>query len=434
MSIDEEVQADYASAIEFLMEGDIDSARPCLRRMMKKAPADLRTIELSGDFARFRGDHEKADQFYRQLVTLSDDLDVLAISLMNRGVNYEVQGKRDEAADMYTQAVDVYQAMDDKVGLVSVYSQLGILQMESGQLKSAAATFGDALELMETRAALSSNLDVIASVEDDGDEIDPDDESVFSEFTRANLERELGQVQRMLGDLDKSVELFTSAIDRYRGLGDEVEVAQSLDCLGVLRQIQGNFDEAETLHQQAIAVNEAFENEEGLSVNYGNLAILHRHRKDYDKVEHYIKMAFEIDKAQGRSDAVADFHIKLGEVKYERGDFATAESSLLKALQLHKKADDIAGIAVSQSHLGVLYRMKGDYDRSEIMTLKALEICEEMGNLDFIASVVDELGMLRKSQGRIDEAKQLWTRSLAIFERLQSPKMIEQTKQAIESL
>lgn len=433
MSVDDEIQADYESALDFLMEGDIDSARPCLRRMMKKAPNDLRTVEVSGDFARFRGEHEKADQLYRQLVTMSDDLDVLAISLMNRGTNYEVQGKRAEAADMYTQSIDAYQEIGDYEGLVSVYSQLGILQMESGQLKVAAKTFADALELIETRAAQTSNLDFIASIEDDDGE-DPDDESVFNEFTRASLERELGQVHRMLGDLDRSVDFLNSAIDRYRGLGDDVEVAHTLDCLGVVRQIQGNYEEAESLHQQAIAVNEEFENDEGLSVNYGNLAILHRHRNDYDKVEYYINKAYEIDKAQGRADAVADYHIKLGEVKYERGDYMVAESNLLKALQLHKKMDDIAGIAVAQSHLGVLYRLKGDYDRSETMTLKSLKICEEMGHVDFIASVVDELGMLRKMQGRSDEARELWTRSLGMFEKLQSTKMIEETKQALANL
>lgn len=433
MSIDDEVQEDYETALGFLTEGDIDSARPCLRRMMRKAPNDLRTVELSGDFARFRGEHEKADQLYRQLITLSDDLDVLAISLMNRGTNYESQGKRTEASEMYTQAIDAYQELGDYEGLVSVYSQLGILQVESGQLQSAATTFAEALKVLETHASLVSSLDTIASVDED-DEESSDDESVFNEFTRANLERELGQVHRMLGNLDTSVDFLNSAIDRYREIGDEVEVAHTLDCLGVVRQIQGNYDEAETLHQQAIAVNEEFDNEEGLSVNYGNLAILHRHRKDYDQVEHYINKAYEIDKAQGRADAVADYHIKLGEVKYERGDFMVAESNLLKALQLHKKMDDIAGIAVAQSHLGVLYRLKGDYDRSETMTLKALAICEEMEHLDFIASVVDELAMLRKAQGRRDEARELWTKSLGMFEKLQSAKMVEETKQAIAEL
>ncbi len=435
MSIDDEVQADYESALEFLMEGDIDSARPCLRRMMKKAPDDLRTVELSGDFARFRGEHEKADQLYRRLVTLSDDLDVLAISLMNRGTNYEVQGKRAEASDMYTQAIAAYQEMEDLEGLVAAYSQLGILQMEGGHLKSAAEIFSEGLKVIESRADSVSILDRIVSVDDEDDLAeDPDDETVFTEFTRANLERELGQVHRMLGNLDTSVNFFNSAIDRYRAIEDEVEVAQTLDCLGVVRQVQGNFDEAESLHEQAIEINKEFKNQEGLSVNYGNLAILHRHLKDYDRVEHYINQAHKIDKAQGREDAIADYYIKLGEVNYERADYMVAESNLLKALQLYKKMDDIAGIAVAQSHLGVLYRMKGDYGRSETMTLKALAICEEMEHLDFIASVVDELGMLRKMQGRPEEARELWTRSLGMFERLQSSQMIEETKQALADL
>lgn len=432
MSVDDEIQVDYESALEFLEEGEIDLARPCLRRMMKAAPEDLRTVELSGDFARFRGEYEKADQLYRRLVTLSDELNVLAISLMNRGTNYELQGKRAQATEMYMQAIDAYCEMGDEEGLLCGYSQLGILQTESGHLKVAASTFSKALDLVADPNRQTTYSGNANPSKDDAEFADED--RVINELTRGNLERELGQVHRMLGDLDTAIDFFTTAIGRYRNIDDQIEVAHTLDCLGIVRQIQGNYEEAETLHEQAIAINKEFKNEAGLAINYGNLAILHRQRKDYEKVEYYINKAYEIDKTLGRADAVADFHIKLGEVKYERGEFMVAESNLLKALQMHKKMDDIAGIAVAQSHLGVLYRLKGDYDRSETMTLKALEICEQMEHLDFIASVVDELGMLRKMQGRPDEARELWTRSLGLFEQLQSAKMIAETKRAIADL
>jgi len=432
MSVDDEIQADYESALEFLEEGELDRARPCLRRMMKAAPDDLRTVELSGDFARFRGEHEKADQLYRRLVTLSDELSVLAISLMNRGTNYELQGKRVEATQMYTQAIDAYYEMGDTEGLLCGFSQLGILQTESGHLKAAVSTFTKALALVADPNHQTMQSEGVNASEDDAEFAE--EERLINELTRGNLERELGQVHRMLGDLDTAIGFFTTAIARYRDIDDQVEVACTLDCLGIVRQIQGNYEQAETLHEQAIAINEEFENQAGLASNYGNLAILHRHRKDFDKVEDYINKAYEIDKAQGRAGAVADYHIKLGEVKYELGEFMVAESNLLKALQLHKIMDDTAGIAVAQSHLGVLYRLKGDYVRSETMTLKALEICEQMGHLDFIASVVDELGLLRKSQGRPDEARELWNRSLGLFEQLQSARMIEETKRALAEL
>lgn len=446
MSIEDEIQQQYELGSSYLVEGDVDSARPCLRTLMKIAPEDVRTIELSGDFARHRGDHEKADKFYRQLVMLSDDAEVLAISLMNRGVNYQVQDRNDEAAEMYTQAIDVYKQMEDNDGLVSCYSQLGALYAEGGKLRQALGLFESALELVIARSTDGSLLDSLTAVDagefetfdglydEEDEEDDEDDEQIFHEYTRANLELEIGQINRMLGNLETAVEQISIAAERYQAIGDEVQVANALDCLGVVHQIQGNYDAAEELHQKAAEINEEFDNEEGLSVNFGNLAILARHRKDFDAAEKYINKAYQIDKTIFRKDGTADYYIKIGEVKYERGEHQEAEANLLKALQIYKKLNDVGGIGVAHSHLGVLYRMKGDYKRSEAMTLKALQICEEMEHLDYIACVVDELGLLRKEQGRVDEARELWTRSLGLFQQLQAVVMIERTQQALAEL
>jgi tetratricopeptide (TPR) repeat protein len=441
MAIEDDIQEQYESGAAYLIEGDIESARPCLRKLMKIAPDDVRTIELSGDFARHRGDYDKADKFYRQLVTISDDLEVLAISLMNRGVNYQAQDLNDEAAQMYTQAIDAYKRLEDNEGLVSCYSQLGTLYTDSGKLRPALALFESALELFIAHSTEGSLLETLTAVEENefddvlDDEYDEEEGArLFNEYTRANLELEIGQINRMLGNLETAVEQISVAVERYQAIGDDVQVANALDCLGVVRQIQGDYEAAETLHKTAAEINEDFDNEEGLSVNYGNLAILARHRKDFDVAETYINKAYQMDKTTFRKDGTADYYIKIGEVKYERGEHQEAEANLLKALQIYKKLNDIGGVCVAHSHLGVLYRMKGDYTRSEELTLKALKICEEMEHLDYIACVVDELGLLRKEQGRVDEARELWTRSLGLFEQMQALVMIERTKQALAEL
>lgn len=428
MADEDQMQADYEAAMEALSDEDMDTARDCLRRMMKRNPDDPRTVELSGDFARLRGDYEKADAFYMRLPTLSGDKAVLAVSLLSRGILYAEQGKRDEACDLLRQAIELYRQIGDAQRMIAATGNLADTLLEAGRLAEAAEAFQSALELAQEDARLEPD------PEGDGEGETDDDSQTGKAFTVASLERELGEVCRMLGELDRAATCFRNAMVTFEEADDELEVAETLDCLSVVRQIQGDYDEAESLLRRAIDINEKHDFTDGLSVNYGNMAFLYKHRKNFDEAAIYLEKAHKIDKASGRDEAIADYHIQMGEILYERCKYDEAESNLLKALKMHKQLDNITGIAAAYSHLGALYRHRKDFAQSEKMTLKALEISEELQNLDFIAGVVDELGMLRKVQGRTDEARELWNRALSHFQQLRSAKMTEEVRKQIEEL
>lgn len=424
MADEDQMQADYEAAMEALSDDDTDAARDCLRRMMKCNPDDHRTVELSGDFARLRGDYDKADAFYMRLPSLSDDKAVLAVSLVSRGILYAEQDMRDEACDLFRQAIELYRGMGDTQRTIAATGNLADTLVEAGRLAEAADAFQSALELAQEDARLHPDTDA----ETDNGQLGG------KAFTVASLERELGEVCRMLGELDRAAACFQKAIVTFEEADDELELAETLDCLSVVRQIQGDYDEAESLLRRAIDINEKHDFEDGLSVNYGNMAFLHKHRKNFDEAAIYLDKAHKIDNASGREDAIADYHIQKGEILYERCKYDEAESNLLKALKMHKQLDNITGIGAAYSHLGVLYRYRKDFAQSEKMTLKALKISEEIQNLDFIAGVVDELGMLRKMQGRTDEARELWSRALGHFQQLRSARMTEEVRKQIEEL
>ena len=416
MSVNDSIQADYDEAMQALADEEMDAARACLRRMLKSHPDDHRTLELSGDFARLRGEFDKADKLYQRMTTASDSKEVLALSLISRGILCAEQDRRDDACDLFRKAIPIYRELGETSRLINACGSLGDTLLEAGHLKESADAYREGLTV--AKAEFSS---------------DPEEEEQ-NQFLTAILERDLGQVCRMLGELDLAVEHFHQAMAHFERLEDEVQFAQTLDCLSVVRQIQGQYDEAEALLLKAIAINEEHGEEEGLSVNFGNMAFLKKHLKAYDEAEEYLKKAYAIDKESGRADAIADYHTQLGSVLYERGQFADAETNLLKSMKLHKEIDNLVGIAAAHSHLGVLYRLKKDYSQSEKMTLKALEIAESIEHLDFIAGVLDELAMLRKMQDRPEEAREIWNRSLTVFERLRSERMIAEVRQQLAEL
>jgi predicted Zn-dependent protease len=119
MPENDSIQADYDEAMQALAEDDMDAARVCLRRLLKSYPDDHRTVELSGDFARLRGEYDKADKLYQRMPTLCKDKEVLALSLVSRGILYAEQDRREEACNLFRKAIPIYRELDDAHRLIN---------------------------------------------------------------------------------------------------------------------------------------------------------------------------------------------------------------------------------------------------------------------------------------------------------------------------
>lgn len=412
------MQEDYESALDALADENMDAARECLSRMLDRDADDPRSLEVSGDFARLRGDVKKAERLYGRMAEVSDEPRWLAASLMSRGYLAVELEQRSAARECFEQAIPIFSQLGETELCSQLLASLGTVHEESGDFKQARQAYQQSLAIALER--LQSEI--------------PAEEAEELLFVVGSLERELGTVLRLTGNLDEAESIFERARQRFEQLDEPSEVASTLDCLAVIRQIQGRYDQAQAMLEQAIEINQQEEDQAGLSVNYGNLAILHKHLKQFDQAEHFLRLAYKIDQEMGRDDGIADFHMKMGEVCYERGDFQEAEQQLLRALKLHKATGMPEGICATFSHLGVLYRYQHEYVESERMTRQALALAEEMHQVDFIAGALDELALVRKLQGDTQQARQLWQRSLQLFQELESSKMIAEVMQQLEQL
>ena len=444
------MQDDYENALVALADEDQDEARKYLKRMLDRNPDDYRSAEISGDFARLRGDAANAEKHYRRMVDLSEDPSVHGLSHMSVGILYTELGRVEEAADCIRQAAMLFEATGSTTQLLHALTALGHNYAERGKLAEAAEVFERSLTFARTaleelgeeddfsNEQLNNQEDAWDS-EDFGLSVDEELEELLyerqaAEDTLANLEMELGQLYRMLGRLDEAATQLNSAYARFESWEDTAGRATALDCLGVLRQVQGRYDEAEELLLEAIELNRQDENTEGLAVNYGNMAFLYQHRKDFARAEEYLTQSHEILAEPDRQDALAGYYVMRGSLRCEADRFDEAEQDLLKGLKLHKQVYDIAGIAAAESHLAIVYRRTGQLEEAERLYFKVLKASEEMGQLDFQASTLDELGLLRKDQGRPEEAREFWQRSLALYQQLESQRMIAEVAEQLRSL
>ena len=206
---------------------------------------------------------------------------------------------------------------------------------------------------------------------------------------------------------------------------DDLEVATSLNNLGLLYKAKGDYERAEPFYQRALATLEkVLGTDDGkVATSLNNLAALYYAKGDYGRAEPLYQRALAImAKAFGTDHLdVAILLDNLALLYKTQGDYARAEPLYQRALAIWEKArgNDHPDVAVSLNNLAALYDTRGDYARAEPLYLRAIAIWEKALGKDnpHLATSLNNLGLLYKAKGDYVRAKALYHRALAIREK-----------------
>jgi eukaryotic-like serine/threonine-protein kinase len=208
---------------------------------------------------------------------------------------------------------------------------------------------------------------------------------------QARLMDTMGQVYQSLGLFDQALPLTKSALETRQALfgAESLDVADSLNHLGLLLVAQGDYAGAEPLLQDALSIR------------------------------HKLLGASHPDVAMGL--------ISLGEVSYVKGDYATAEKLFRESLDIRRKTlgNEHLETANSLNDLAMTLKQKGAYEEAEPLYRESLAIRQKRLGNDHpaIAQSLNNLGMFlyqmflnKKNDGA--EAEQLLRQALAMNKRM----------------
>ncbi len=93
-----------------------------------------------GMIAHYRGHLEDAEDWYRQSLTIIEDLGDrpgMAISYHQLGMIAQDRGHLDDAEDWYRQSLTIIEDLGDRPGMAFAFGQLGLLAVARGRLEEA---------------------------------------------------------------------------------------------------------------------------------------------------------------------------------------------------------------------------------------------------------------------------------------------------------
>lgn len=283
-------------------------------------------LALAGPFAQFlqrRSYWGTGEQILSWALEAAESLDephARAQMLDELGTLHRLQSKLQLAAREFTDALNTFRTVGDRVGEARAQSNLGLVLRKQGDLPGALDSFRRSLELWQ---ALEGSLS--------------EDERLRG---RARSINNLGMALRDEGDLDQAERAFAEALQLRESLGDADGVSRTLNNIGQLEMQRGEPRRAIEYHERALELREGLGDVHGIA-----------------RTRHLLAAALE---ATGELDSAARL--------------------LASGLSLRQQLGDRAGEAQTAVHLGrVLTGMKR-LDEARAVLDRAIEIADELND------------------------------------------------------
>ncbi|MEM9462092.1 MAG: tetratricopeptide repeat protein [Myxococcota bacterium] len=212
--------------------------------------------------------------------------------------------------------------------------------------------------------------------------------------------------------------------------GEPLDVAHSLNHLGLVLRSQGEYEAAQHHHQRALAIKQKALGPDHPSVaatlqNLGNVSFFSQ--GDYENAKTYYHKALTIyEKALGLDHpSVAVTLSNLGNVFFSQGDYENARLHYRRALVLEQKAlgPDHPDVAKKWGHLGHVFLRQGNLEEAGLHYQRSLAIHEKALGPDHpdVAMSLSNLSAVFLGQRDYDKARDHYQRAIAIKQEALGP-------------
>ncbi len=313
----------------------------------------------------------------------------------NLGVMAYYQGQLERPAELYARALAIYRELAPKTFQHALtLNNLGLVHYARGDLEAAEGHYREVLELWSQPSPDRFNL--LASVRDN----------------LANLAYDRG-------DLDRAEQLHLDALAIWREVAPgSLQLAESLDSLGVALRARGDFDRAQAYQEEALAIRRQVGNKTFVGSSLTNLGALARSRGDLARAETLYRQALDEETLPPESVAFAQLLGSLGEVALARGRLDAAQESFTRALALlEEQAPGSLTTALTYRNLGQVAMQRGDRAAARERLVQALAIEQRLAPQSLAAAeTLRRLAAVARADGRLDEAAELLSRALVALE------------------
>jgi tetratricopeptide (TPR) repeat protein/DNA-binding SARP family transcriptional activator len=236
-----------------------------------------------------------------------------AYASANLGVVYMRQGRYEQAAEHYQEALPLFRQTGDRGGEARTLTHLGLVRWRQGRYEQAAERHGQAL----TRCRETGN-----------------------RAGEANALSNLGLVRWRQGRYEEAAEGHRQALTLYRETGHRFGEANALANLGAVYLSQGRYEQATDDLRRALTVFRETGNRVGEGYALANLGVVNRQQGRYEQAADDLRRALTVFRETGNRDGEAEALNGVGETLHATGQSEQARAQHAAALTLAVETGD----------------------------------------------------------------------------------------------
>ncbi|QXJ25890.1 tetratricopeptide repeat protein [Actinomadura graeca] len=367
-------------------------------------PAGQLWLGLVGDHATRQlnaGLPDQAETTYKKLLhalkqqpATDDQRGLIAVTTHQLGMVAQERGRLEDAETWYRQSLTINEDLGNRPGMASSYHQLGRVAQLRGRLEDAETWYRQSLTIRE---------------------------DLGNRPGMATTYHQLGMVAQDRGRLQDAETWYRQSLTINEDLGNRPGMATTYHQLGIVAQDRGRLQDAETWYRQSLTIKEDLHNRPGMATTYHQLGILAQDRGRLQDAETWYRQSLTINEDLHNRPGMASSYHQLGIVAQERGRLQDAETWYRQSLTINEDLHNRPGMATTYHQLGIVAQERGRLEDAETWYRQSLTINEDLGNRPGMALTYGQLGLLAEERGHPTQALEWTIRSIALFEDFPHP-------------
>jgi tetratricopeptide (TPR) repeat protein/transcriptional regulator with XRE-family HTH domain len=343
-------------------------------------------------------------------------------------------GNWDQVLTIYRDALDQARQVGNWQAEADVLTDIGDIQMLSGNYPGAVTSLIHALEICRKHADKRGEahaLSILGYVQHQTGENRAATVNLASALKayhnhndrlgEASTLAYLSEVQMATGQYDEAKTGLEQALELHYDLGNRLWEAEILNLLGVVQNTIGDYKAAVSSHMRALELQREIGNRIGEAKTTCDLGSVQQANGDYLAAAASFACALEMDRDLGfRHQEAYDLGC-LGAVQYLVGDYTTAAATLVHALRLYRDLGIRDGEAEVLNTLGEMCLAADTPSEGRVHHEEALTVARTIESLPNQARALEGIGRCRLRDGYSDTATEPLHEALVIYQRIGSP-------------
>ena len=202
----------------------------------------------------------------------------------------------------------------------------------------------------------------------------------------------LGDTYQTVGDYDKAMSIYNSALDQAQNLEDKNAIGDALFGIGYIHYSKGEHDQASEYYKRVLVIVEELGDMGRIRRILVSIGNLYQDRGDDDEALDFFQRALKIDEELEYKDYATLNSI--GIIHGKRGEVDQSLDYFKRSLAICEEQDDNDGLGAVIGNIGLLHYVKREYDEAIEYLNRGISINQELGNKYAIGNDLNNIGFV----------------------------------------